>query len=191
MNIYDFDNTIFKGDSTAKFYIYCLKKHPKILCTIPGLFTAFIRFYVLKKGTKTEFKEKMYRFLQFSNTEKDVEEFWKKQINNIKCWYISQQQEDDIIISASPEFLLNTPCKILGIRYLIASKVHPHTGKYTGINCHGAEKVSRLFEKFPENIIINNFYSDSYSDTPLARLAEKSYLVKGSNMTQWDFSKAR
>ncbi|MBF1089242.1 MAG: haloacid dehalogenase-like hydrolase, partial [Solobacterium sp.] len=33
---------------------------------------------------------------------------------------------------------------------------------------------------------IENFYSDSYSDTPLARIAENAYLVKGDNLLPWD-----
>lgn len=187
MNIYDFDNTIYKGDSTADFYIYSLIRHPKILCTLPRLVKAFTKFYILKKGTKTEFKEKMYSFLKYCNTEKDVENFWKSHIKNIKSWYIKQQKSDDIIISASPEFLLTTPCKILGINNLIASNVNPITGKYCGENCHGAEKVNRLYNKYPKNIVVDKFYSDSYSDTPLAEIARKSFMVKGDKITDWVF----
>lgn len=187
MNIYDFDNTIYKGDSTADFYIYSLIKHPKIVCTFPRLIKAFAKFYILKKGTKTEFKEKMYSFLQYCNTKKDVEDFWKSHIKNIKGWYIEQQKNDDIIISASPQFLLETPCKILGINTLIASNVHPTTGKYSGENCHGEEKVNRLYNKYPKTIIVDEFYSDSYSDTPLAKLAKNSFMVKGDKITNWVF----
>ena len=28
MNVYDFDGTIYDGDSTFDFYKYCMKKHP-------------------------------------------------------------------------------------------------------------------------------------------------------------------
>ena len=30
MNVYDFDKTIYYGDSTADFYLFCLKRHKKI-----------------------------------------------------------------------------------------------------------------------------------------------------------------
>ncbi len=189
MNVYDFDNTIYKGDSTADFYLFCLKKHPKIVCTFPKLIGGFIKYYILNQGTKTQFKEKMYTFLQYCDTEKDVEEFWSKKISNIKVWYKKQQRHDDLIISASPEFLLKTPCKILEIKHLMASMVDPHTGKYNGKNCHGKEKVRRLYEKYPETVIIHRFYSDSYSDTPLAELAEKSFMVKGDTIKKWDFKR--
>ena len=31
MNVYDFDDTIYAGDSTVDFFFYCLKKKPAIV----------------------------------------------------------------------------------------------------------------------------------------------------------------
>lgn len=111
---------------------------------------AFLKFYVFKKGTKTDFKEKMYRFLTYCDTEKDVNDFWKEYIGNIKPFYLEQKKDDDVIISASPEFLLKPVCKRLKIKNLMASKVDMHSGKYSGVNCHGKEKVKRFYEAFPD-----------------------------------------
>ena len=36
---------------------------------------------------------------------------------------------------------------------------------------------------------IEEFYSDSYSDTPLAEIAEKAYIVTGEELTDWKFEK--
>ena len=36
---------------------------------------------------------------------------------------------------------------------------------------------------------IDNFYSDSKSDTPLAELADKAFIVKKNNITDWNFDK--
>ena len=102
MNAYDFDKTIYDGDSTADFYMFCLKKHKSIILLAPSLLCAFCKFYVFKIGTKTEFKEKMYRFLTKCNAEKDVAEFWDKNCGKIKEFYINQKKSDDVIISASP-----------------------------------------------------------------------------------------
>lgn len=184
MNVYDFDKTIYDGDSTADFYIYSLKKHKKILLLIPSLLGAFLKFYVFKIGTKTMFKEKMYRFLIYCNIESDVADFWDKHQNKIKKFYIEQQKDDDVIISASPEFLLKPICKRISINYLIASRVDCKSGRYNGINCHGKEKVRRFYEFF-KNGQIEEFYSDSYSDTPLAEISEKAFIVKGNNISEW------
>ena len=50
MNVYDFDKTIYYGDSTADFYLFCLKRHKKILTLAPSLLGAFLKFYVFKIG---------------------------------------------------------------------------------------------------------------------------------------------
>lgn len=188
MNAYDFDKTIYNGDSTADFYLFCLKKHRSILLLTPSLLCAFFKYYVFKKGTKTEFKETMYRFLTKCNTENDVAEFWDKNCGKIKDFYINQKQDDDVIISASPEFLLNPICKKLGIKHLIASKVDCKSGKYSGVNCHGEEKVRRFYEKF-KNGEIDEFYSDSLSDTPIAEISKKAFIVDGNKITEWKFKK--
>lgn len=187
MNIYDFDKTIYDGDSTVDFFFYSLKKHPSIITILPRIVVYAVKFYVFKSGTKTQMKEQFYRFIRHIDYENDVKDFWNKNISKIKGWYTEQQKDDDIIISASPEFLLEVPCKMLGIEHLMASKVNAKTGIYDGENCHGKEKVRRLYEKFPKTIKVDEFYSDSYSDTPLAELAEKSFIVKGNRLSDWKF----
>lgn len=189
MNAYDFDNTVFYGDSTAKFYFFELKRHPKIFLKTPSLFGAFTKYYIFKKGSKTDFKQTMYRFLTYINDiDGEVEAFWNINIDNIKPFYLEQKKTDDVIISASPEFLLSPVCNKLGLENLIASRVDKNTGKYDGINCHGKEKVRRFYEEFGETDV-EEFYSDSYSDTPMAEIANKAFMVKKDEITPWDFEK--
>lgn len=183
MNVYDFDNTIYKGDSTADFYLFSLRKHPSIIKFLPSLLGAVLKFYLFKKGTKTDMKQTMYRFLTKINPENDINEFWDTHEKNIKKWYLKQKKADDIIISASSEFLLKPLCERLGIKNLIASQVDVHTGKYTGINCHGKEKV-RLFNKLYGGEI-DEFYSDNLSDAPLAEISKKAFIVKGDKIEEW------
>lgn len=185
MNTYDFDKTIYDGDSTTDFIIWCIKRKPSLsLRLIPGVF-AFIK-YLFKLCDKTSFKEKLYRvFAYIPDINQWVNEFWDIHQTNIKAWYLNQQNEDDLIISASPEFLLEPICKRLNITHLLASRVNKKTGEYYGINCHGEEKVRRFKEVYTQNI--EEFYSDSYSDTPLAEISKKAFLVKGNNIKKWNF----
>lgn len=185
MNVYDFDKTIYYNDSTSDFYIFCLKRHPSVAKHFPQTMWAFVK-YLLHINTKTQFKEVMYTFLHEVDIDKDLEDFWNTHQNKIKPWYLEQKNDDDIIISASPEFLLQPICNRLGIKYMMASKVNPKTGRYTGINCHGKEKVKRFREKFG-NTEIDEFYSDAYCDTPLAEIAKKSFMVKGDELSPWKF----
>ncbi len=186
INVYDFDKTIYKNDSTRDFYFFCIKNNPKALLCLPQQLIAFIK-YMLKIYTKTQFKEKFYVFLTKNNsTKKLVEKFWEEKENGILEYYLKQTKKDDIIISASPEFLVKPMMKRLGVENVLASIVDIKTGTYTGFNCYGKEKVIRFKKAYP-NTKINEFYSDSYSDEHLAKLAKKSFIVKGNNLSNWEF----
>ena len=187
MNVYDFDNTIYSGDSTMDFYFFCLKKHKKIALLLPSLGIAFLKYYVFKSGTKTQFKEKMYSFLRYCDTDKDVAEFWDSHIKNLKEWYLHQKRNDDVIISASPEFLLKPLEEKLDFT-VIASRVDKNNGKYTGKNCYWDEKVLR-FREIYKDAQIEKFYSDHYSDEPLAQISKEAFIVEENNIIPWDHNK--
>ena len=63
MNVYDFDKTIYYGDSTADFYLFCLKRHKKYSLLPHRFWGAFLKFYVFKKVQKLILKKKCTDFL--------------------------------------------------------------------------------------------------------------------------------
>ena len=137
---------------------------------------------LLGLADKTRVKQRFYRYLRHvPDVREEVERFWLTHDKNLKDWYFAQKREDDLIISASPEFLLEPLMNRLGLA-LIASRVVPETGVYEGLNCHGEEKVRRMREAEPETQI-DGFYSDSKSDTPLAKLARNAFMVTGDEIT--------
>ena len=154
MNVYDFDDTIFRGDSTRAFWAYCLKRAPGLARFLPRQCAAAVR-YALGRTAKEAFKEAFFSFLQgVPDADAWAEDFWPA-------------------------------CRRLGIRPPIASRVDARTGRYTGLNCKGAEKVSRFREQYPD-AEIGQFYSDSRSDAPLAHLARRAFLVRGDSYTSWE-----
>lgn len=183
MNVYDFDGTIYNGDSTVDFFLYALKHNRAVLGKLPKQACGFI-LYGFKRIDKTKLKEYFFSFLPAINADELVEAFWNSRQHKIFDWYRNQQKPDDIIISASPEFLLRPICKKLGIRSLIASSVDPKTGIFTGANCQGQEKLRRLEAEY-HITHIDRFYSDSYSDLPLAKIAEKAFLVEKGAVKAW------
>lgn len=183
-NVYDFDKTIYNSDSTLDFYKHCIKRYPGTLLALPRAIIG-VGLYILRLISKTRFKEIFFGYLKYiPDLDKTVSAFWKDNSNKVFTWYTENREENDIIISASPEFLLQPICIQLGIKYLIATKVDVQSGKFDGENCFGEEKVRRFREKFQDSNI-NEFYSDSLSDLPLARLAKKSYLVEGDKIKEW------
>jgi len=185
MNVYDFDKTIYDGDSTLDFYVFALKKRPKLIKYLPIQVLGFLK-YLFGICSKLEFKEKFYCFLNgISDTDELVKVFWDEKQGLIKKWYLNSKKDSDLIISASPTFLLEPICKRIGIKHLIASEVNKNTGICEGENCYGDEKVIRLKKEFKDTAI-NEFYSDSLSDAPLSLLAERRFIVSGNKIVKWD-----
>lgn len=181
INIYDFDDTIYDGDSSIDFFKYSIKKNKKVLLTIPSILFAFV-LYMLKIKEKEYFKSKFFSFVKyFDNIEKVVDDFWKGNYYKIKEFYIKCHKDTDIIISASPEFLLKPVSKKYKFK-LVGSKVNVKTGKFEK-NCYGEEKVKRLNKLGYKNC--NKFYSDSLSDLPLKNISKEAYIVKGNNIINW------
>ena len=183
INVYDFDKTILPYDSSLAFFRFCAGKYPRAaLRALPGALTAPL--IPLGLASRTTAKERWYRYLaMIPDVETEIALFWEEHYGNINRWYLERRRPDDIISSASPEFLLRIPAEELGVR-LIASRVDRYTGAYEGSNNDGAEKVRRLFLEYPDTEI-GEFFSDSTHDAPLARLAEKAWLVEGDTLRPW------
>jgi len=190
LNVYDFDNTIYDGDSTRDFYLYCLKNRWSLIRFWPGQALALL---LLRWGfvDRTKGKESFYIFFRgLPDIDNFVYDFWRIHIHKIKHFYQVWHKPDDLIISASPAFLLEEACSRLGVVNLIASRVDPASGRYDGPNCFGEEKVRRFLAEYPSETI-DSFYSDSLSDAPMAALAHRSYLVSGEQVLPWSADTTR
>ena len=181
MNIYDFDDTIYNGDTNRDILMYGFKKHP------------FLVLKALKKAKKLQndykrgiieferVKEAMLSFIfEIKNYPKFINDFVDSHMKNIKPWYLNRRTQNDIIISASYELWIMQFCKRLGIRYVIATKTDSD-GRIIGKNCKGAEKLKRLASVIP-NAVIVTAYSDSSCDIPILESARTAYVVEGNKL---------
>jgi HAD superfamily phosphoserine phosphatase-like hydrolase len=190
MNVFDFDQTIYDGDSTADFIAFLSLRNPQVLLYGPYTLYSYA-MYVSKRIEKTEFKQRLYMsvFPFVKDIDRECERFWDRSLKKIKPFYLEMKDESDLIISASPEFLLAEALGRIGVRGVLASRVDKKTGAYDGENCWGEEKARRFREAMGEGAQIGLFYSDSYSDEPLARLAKESFLVQKNAILRWDAAK--
>lgn len=182
MNIYDFDDTIFRGDSSVKFIKYSLIRHPLLVLW------SFIKAgcegvkYLLKKSDFGQVKSKLFSFVKhINNLDNYMEKYVLRHQKNIKNFYLEQRKEDDVVISASFDFIVRPFCEKLGIKYIIATEYDTNKGCIIGKNCKGKEKIVR-FNKVFKNPKVNAAYSDSLSDIPMFEIAKKAYLVKGDEL---------
>lgn len=186
MIVYDFDDTIYDGDSSVDFYKYCLGKKPFIVLWSFIVTLFWVPLYILKIKNHREVKEKVFHFLvRFNNVEELVEDFWDNNQHKIKKWYLEQQQKDDVVISASFDFLIKPICYRLKIKNVIASDYNLKTGKIIGPNCHGRYKIQKFEAEFPNKKIIKA-YSDSSFDIPLLEYAKEGYVVLGNKIVPYE-----
>lgn len=187
MNAYDFDETIYKGECSIEFFIYCFKADPSLIKYLPGVMKAFV-LYKREKITLESLLNDYGKVIEeyFSThsleMEKMVKVFWDKRMNRIKPFYLLQKKNDDIIITASPEFLMREVCARLGVKNLICTKMDVKTGKIEK-PCFRQAKTERFLEHFPEGRI-DEFYTDSMNDKFLMPFSDKVFIVRGNKIKQ-------
>ena len=181
MNVYDFDKTIYPVDSTVQFYRWCLRRYPACRRTLGWTALGFL-LVGLRLRSLTGGKEMFYRFLRHVPAEAPAL-FWREHIGAVRPWFLKQRRPDDLVISASPEFLLAPAAEALGFA-LIGSPVEQATGRYLGLNCRGAEKVRRFREAYG-GAAVEGFWSDSRADAPMAAVAERAFLVRKGVPEPW------
>ena len=160
MNVYDFDETILDGDTEVYFWAWIFKNYPN-LQKYHSEYLFYITVQKMGLITREDSRPHTYAFLkEIENIDLLVEKFWDEHEHHIKKWYLQTQREDDVIVSASPEFLLIPICRRLGIKRLIASYMDKKTGKLLGKFNYAEQKVVRFKEAYGD-AQIDCFFSDS------------------------------
>lgn len=178
MNVYDFDGTLYQGESSFHFARFCLLKKPKVLLFFPKI----VSLYRKHKRNKLSLDEANILFKKILDTilitDEDLEElvqtFWRKYEKNLNWPLIQTMKEEDVILSAGPDFLLqNSPLKD---KHIFCSQIDLKNKKILFF-CYGENKRVRFKEMY-KGRNIEKFYTDSYSDYPLMTLAHQVYLVE-------------
>lgn len=185
MNVYDFDGTIFPGDCSIDFFFWCVKTHPRLWLTyLPKT----IKNLILRKMGKineAQMQREFFGYLMLiKDFDKQIELYWNKNEKKISSWYLAQKRPDDLIISASPICIIEPIANRLGVRFM-ATDFDREYGVFLNKMKYAKEKARYIIDQgFP---VIENFYSDSLADTPLALCAEKAHLVtnNASTVTDW------
>lgn len=185
MNVYDFDKTIFVGDTEDRFFEFMFKKkgfrHYKI---------AFKLYDIMNKMhliTKTRSRELQYRFLKdIDDLDATLTAYWAEIEQYMMPWYNDVKRDDDVIASGTPRFILEPIVKKLGIGGLVATEMDPKTGKIDGDFAIGEFKPVNFKNQYGLDCI-DKFYSDAYSDHYLAEYAKEAYVVHDDQqITEWN-----
>ena len=185
MNVYDFDNTIYDGESCFDLFKFYIKKDPSLLRYTPIVMKGFSLY---QKGADfNAIVEKLSPILEKKLRELDYEneprEFWDAHMHKIKPFYKEIQREDDLIITASPDFHIAEIAKRLGIKNYLTTVVDAQNGKIL-FPCIRSNKIIAFKKQYGDKEI-ENFYTDSpENDAPLIALAKHAFVVKGMKIEQ-------
>lgn len=185
-DLYDFDKTVFDGESGSEFWLFCLKRHPSIIRFLPKQAAGLFGHYVFRKISKKRSKEMFYSYLKAINAEKEAELFWQEKADRMNDWFNPREHDvKTVVCSASPVFQIKPVCDKLGVDLLIATRMNPSTGLIEGENCKNTEKVSRL-KKEAADYEFRDVYTDNLvSDGPILELATRKKIhVQGGKRSE-------
>lgn len=184
MNVYDFDNTIYNGESAFDFFKYCLKKKPVLLKVLFPIVWDLIKYKSCRMSTEEFYQRGAYYtetfFTLFDDIYAEISEFWDKNLHKIKPFYKEVQREDDVIVTANVNILVEEIFKRLGIKHYIATTFDMEKGKLVEI-CFSDVKVKRFKEEYGDKI--DDFYTDSMNDAPLMAMADRVYMVRKNRIS--------
>ena len=190
LDIYDFDKTVLPYDSGSRFFLFCLARYPYLFLLLPFYSVAGL-LYLLHILPLSVFKKHVFAFVRFIPLDKAVKAFWDKHEADIFPWFLPEHRERPaVVISASPDFLLEEIAKRLKVDTLLCTHHDRKSGTLLGENCKHAEKVRRFYAAFPKNTKVCCVYSDGYeTDQPIFALgAQCIHIEKDGTKTPFSYA---
>lgn len=186
MNVYDFDSTIYDGESPLDYYFFCVKHHPKLIRFVFIVLFELVK-YKMCLVSEAELMGLCEKYVgdflkDCPDAEELADEFWDKNFKKIKRFYFDLHTDDDVVLSASFGFILKPVMKRLGVNHLVCSEIDMKSGKIERL-CYRRNKKTLFDELYGTKI--ENFYTDSLNDMPLINVAENAFIVKGEKIKKW------
>ena len=180
MKVFDFDNTLYKGESGIDFSFYMIRHNKKIIRYVPMILYS-LAGYNLCLMKKERLEAIINRFLagvldgRKSITEY-VQEFWDSHADRLNKRMLSMVRPEDVIISASPAILFEGVRKLINTDNIIGTEIDLEKKNITWFN-FGDNKVRRYKEMYGDRKI-DVFFTDSYNDRAMMEISQKVYVVK-------------
>ena len=182
VDVFDFDGTIYQGDSTVDFVRFVLGENPlRALCLIPPLLRAAGRL-CLRRFSLSRWKGDLFAALcRRMDLADAAERFWAREKTRARlgAWYFALEGTlPRVLASASPDFELRPAARLLGMDALVCTRVDLTTGRLIGANCRGAEKIRRIEAAIGPFAVRAMYTDDARADGPLLAIAKERYLVR-------------
>ena len=177
---FDFDNTIYRGESSVDFAFYMIRRNKKIIRYIPTILFS-LAGYKLCLLSKKRLEDIINSFLEGvldGKTSPDayVKTFWQTHSHKLYPSMLRLIEPGDIIISASPDLLFNGIRDMLNTESILGTEIDLGRKRITWFN-FGDNKVKRYRELYGD-WEIDAFYTDSYNDKDMMAISREVFVVK-------------
>ena len=179
MQAFDFDNTIYKGESAFDFALFVMRKKISFIRYLPHILSLLYK-YEKCKMTSEEFQEAFNSYASVLLKNKEIVsdlviKFWQKNEHKLYPHILEKIKKEDYIITAAPDFLIEPIKDKINTKNFLCSETDLSVGKITYLN-FGENKVKKFVEKIGKKKI-TNFYTDSYNDKPMMDYAEHVFFI--------------
>lgn len=180
IKVFDFDNTLYHGESSIDLAFYMIRRNRKILLYVPSIVYNLAK-YKMCLIDRDKAEKEINDFLKVAVKDKYeaaelVESFWAENIHRLDLNIIKRVNKDDVIITAGPDMLINAIKDKLGTENILSSVIDPDKREMTYFN-FGENKAKRYKEVYGDTPI-DSLYTDSFNDKPLMKLANKVFIVE-------------
>ena len=180
MKVFDFDNTVYGGESSVDFSLYMIRHNRKILRFVPTILLSLVG-YKLCLLKKEQLESIINGFLEgvLDGTDSFVsfiEPFWERHARKLNRDILRLIGPEDVIITASPSILIRGISGLLSTDKIIGTEIDLKAKKITWFN-FGENKVKRYKSLYGDGKI-DAFYTDSYYDREMMEISREVFIVK-------------
>lgn len=182
--LFDFDGTITHKDAFLYFLKFSTKPHSLLVGL--AILSPIIALYFAKIISNSRAKQKVFSWF-FSGISIDdfkgmcdkfnsqiVPGMLKPEAMKKIRWHLENNHEV-VVVTANFDLLLDKWCKENGLKLIstcLEVKNGKVTGRFSGLNCYGQEKVKRIREEFRIAEYQEVYaYGDTKGDMPMLKLA--------------------
>ncbi|ADU21983.1 haloacid dehalogenase-like hydrolase [Ruminococcus albus] len=194
IKVFDFDNTLYHGESSVDLAFYMIRRNKRILLYVPSILINLAK-YKMCLVDKEKAEQSINEFLKIAVKDKYeaadiVKCFWKENSHRLDKNMIKRISKNDVIITAGPDMLIDGIRDKLGNDNILSSVIDPDKREMIYFNF--GENKARRYKEIYGDTPIDSFYTDSFNDKPLMKLADKVYIVeKGRLKKMTEQSRAR
>ena len=182
MKAFDFDSTVYRGESPVDFTFFMIRHNKKIIRHVPKILINLVGYKMhLVKKDKLELltNDFLDRVLDGTDSLTDfVGKFWSTHAHKLNKDVVSLIGPDDVIITASPTFLISGISNLINTENILGTEIDLKQKRLVWYN-FGENKVERYRSEYGYREI-DAFYTDSFYDVDLMRISREVFLVRHS-----------